>query len=199
MVESRADSRAPCALRCHYTTHQWRVVYRQPAGNSSCPKTRYNAPFTTCVRGCAMVSHLVFYQRGLIALVWVFLMLYGLWPLEPAAARPMTPKPLMPRGKHSKKPKSFLGLTRKPCCAACEQAIEATRLQPSPPPPPTITSIRGRRRQVDTSHHFCPDPDCRDGGWLGLGNITSNGHVQRASQWRPLATALLQQMSRVFS
>jgi len=26
-----------------------------------------------------MVSHLVFYQLGLIALVWVFLMLYGLW------------------------------------------------------------------------------------------------------------------------
>src|SRR2546426_396276 len=27
------------------------VVYLYPAGNSSCPKTRYNAPFTTCVRG----------------------------------------------------------------------------------------------------------------------------------------------------
>ena len=29
-----------------------------------------------------MVSHLVFYQLGLIVLVWVFLMLSGLWPLE---------------------------------------------------------------------------------------------------------------------
>src|SRR5437899_3084581 len=71
-----------------------------------------------------MVSHLVFYQLGLIALVWVFLILSGLWPSEPAAARPMTPKPLMPRGKRSKKPQPFQGLTRKPCCAACEQAIE---------------------------------------------------------------------------
>src|SRR5919108_4567313 len=122
-----------------------------------------------------MVSHLVFYQLGLIALVWVFLMLSGLWPSAPAAARPMTPKPLLPRCKPSKKPKSFPGLTRKPCCAACEQAIEAPRLQPSPPPPP-ITATRGRRRHINTSQHFCPDPACRYGGWLGLGNITSNGH-----------------------
>src|SRR5712691_2477675 len=131
-----------------------------------------------------MVSHLVFYQLGLIVLVWVFLMLSGLWPSEPAAARPMTPKPLMPRGKRSKKPQHFQGLTRQPCCAACEQAIEATRLPPSPPPPP-MTSTRGRRRHIDTSQHFCPDPACRYGGWLGPGNITSNGHPS-SGQWRQL-------------
>ena len=131
-----------------------------------------------------MVSHLVFYQLGLIALVWVFLMLYGLWPSEPAAARPMPPKPLMPQGKRSKQPQPFQGLTHKPCCAACEQAIEATRLPPSPPPPP-ITSARARRRHIDTSQHFCPDPACRYGGWLGLGNITSNGHPS-SGLWRQL-------------
>ena len=70
-----------------------------------------------------MISNLVFYQLGLIALVSLFLILYGLWPSEPAAARPMTPKPLMPRGKRSKKPQPFEGLTRQPCCAACEQVI----------------------------------------------------------------------------
>jgi hypothetical protein len=132
-----------------------------------------------------MVSHLVFYQLGLIVLVWVFLMLYGLWPSEPAAARPMPPKPLLPRCKYSKKPKPFPGLTRQPCCTACEQAIETPRLQPSPPPLPTIPSTRGRRRHVDTSRHFCPDPDCRYGGWLGLGNITSNGHPS-GGPWRQL-------------
>ena len=132
-----------------------------------------------------MVSHLVFYQLGLIALVWLFLMLYRLWPSEPAAARPMPPKPLMPQGKRSKKPKPFPGLTRKPSCAACEQAIEAPRLQPSPPPSPTVPSTRGRRRHVDTSYHFCPDPACRYGGWLGLGNITSNGHPS-GGPWRQL-------------
>ena len=75
-----------------------------------------------------MVSHLVFYQLGLIVLVWVFLMLSGLWPSEPTTARPMPPKPLRPRGKYSKKPKPFPGLTRQPCCTACEQAIETPRL-----------------------------------------------------------------------
>src|SRR5438046_10389022 len=73
-----------------------------------------------------MVSSLVFYQVGLIALVCLFLILSGLWLSAPAAARPMTLKPLLPRCKHSKKPKPFLGLTRKPCCAACEQV---SRLQ----------------------------------------------------------------------
>jgi IS1 family transposase len=44
---------------------------------------------------------------------------------------------------------------------------------------------QGRRRQVDTSRHFCPDPDCRYGGWLGLGNISANGHPN-GGPWRQL-------------
>src|SRR4029453_1766534 len=132
-----------------------------------------------------MVSHLVFYQLGLIALVSLFLICSGLWHWEPVCARPMPPKPLLPRGKHSKKPTPFPGPPRKPYCAACAQAIAAPRLQPSPPPPPTVTSPRGRRRHVDTSDHFCPDPACRYGGWLGLGNITSNGHPS-GGPWRQL-------------
>ena len=122
-----------------------------------------------------MVSSLGFYQLVLIALVWLFLMLSWVWPSEPAAARPRPPTPVTPPRTRSTAPKPFPGLTRKPSCAACEQAIEAPRLQPSPPPPPTVPSTRGRRRHVDTSDHFCPDRDCRYGGWLGLGNITSNG------------------------
>src|SRR5215470_2196059 len=82
----------------------------------------------------------------------------------------------------------FPGLTRKPSCAACEQALEAPRLQPSPPPPPTVPSTRGRRRHVDTSDHFCPDRDCRYGGWRGRGNITSNGHPS-GGPWRQLHCA----------
>jgi IS1 family transposase len=35
---------------------------------------------------------------------------------------------------------------------------------------------RGRKRTVDTSGHFCPDPDCSYHGWLGRGNIRANGH-----------------------
>ena len=54
------------------------VVYLYLAGNSERPRIRYNTPFPTCVRGIVMLSNIVFYQLGLIALIWVFLMLYGL-------------------------------------------------------------------------------------------------------------------------
>src|SRR6266567_1743295 len=131
-----------------------------------------------------MVSNLVFYQLVLIALVWLFLMLYGLWLSEPTAARPPTPEPLMPPRHRSKEPKPFMGLTHKPHCEACEQGVESRREPPCAPPPPLV-STRGRRRHVDTSHHFCPDPACRYGGWLGLGNISSNGHPS-GGPWRQL-------------
>jgi IS1 family transposase len=44
---------------------------------------------------------------------------------------------------------------------------------------------RGRRRTVDTQAHFCPDPDCSYHGWLGRGNIRSNGHPS-GQPWRQL-------------
>jgi IS1 family transposase len=44
---------------------------------------------------------------------------------------------------------------------------------------------RGRRRQVDTSTHFCPNPDCAYRGWLGLGNLRANGHPH-GGPWRQL-------------
>jgi hypothetical protein len=131
-----------------------------------------------------MVSNLVFSQLILIALVWVFLMLYWLWSSEPAAARPTTSKPLTPPRTRSKEPKPFPGLTRKPRCDACEQVV-ASYHEPPCAPPPRIIATGGRRRQVDTSQHFCPDPDCRYGGWPGLGNITSNGHPS-GGPWRQL-------------
>ena len=54
-----------------------------------------------------MISHLVFYQLALIAVMWVFLMLYGLWPSEPMATRLPTPEPLMPLRHRAKEPKPF--------------------------------------------------------------------------------------------
>ena len=38
---------------------------------------------------------------------------------------------------------------------------------------------------MNTSCHFCPAPACRYGGWLGLGNITSNG-PPNGGPWRQL-------------
>ena len=121
-----------------------------------------------------MVSNLVFYQLVLIALAWLFLMLSWVWPSEPAAARPRPPTPVTPPRKRSMVPTPFPGLIHKPHCDLCAQAVASHREPPCAPSPRRI-STRGRRRQVDTSRHCCPDPDCRYGGWLGLGNLTSNG------------------------
>jgi IS1 family transposase len=44
---------------------------------------------------------------------------------------------------------------------------------------------RGRRRQVDTATHFCPNPDCRYRGWAGWGNLRANGHPN-GGRWRQL-------------
>jgi IS1 family transposase len=38
---------------------------------------------------------------------------------------------------------------------------------------------------VNTACHFCPAPACRYGGWLGLGNISANGHPN-GGPWRQL-------------
>jgi len=132
-----------------------------------------------------MIPHRFFSQLVLIALVWVFLMLYGLWPLEPAAVRPTPPKPVTPPRKRSCAPQPLIGSTRKPPCDACEEGV-APRREPPCAPPPLLVSTRGRRRQVDTSQQFCPAPACRYGGWLGLGNIRANGHPS-GGPWQQLS------------
>src|SRR5215510_9072346 len=132
-----------------------------------------------------MVSNLFFYQVVLIALVWLFLILSWLWPSEPTAVPPSPSKPVTPPRQRSKKPQPFTGLTCKPHCEACEQALETPMLAPPSAPLPKITSTRGRRRHVPTSQHFCPKPACPYGGWPGLGNISANGHPS-GGVWRQL-------------
>ena len=44
---------------------------------------------------------------------------------------------------------------------------------------------RGRRRHVDTSMHFCPNPACASRGWVGWGNLRANGHPH-GGPWRQL-------------
>ena len=133
-----------------------------------------------------MVSNLFFYQLVLIALVWLFLMLHWLWPSESAAARRLTPaQPVPPPRKRSTaSPNPFRASPANPTATPVSKTSSPAPPPPSAPPPPLI-STRGRRRQVDTSHHFCPDPDCRYGGWLGLGNISANGHPS-GGPWRQL-------------
>jgi hypothetical protein len=131
-----------------------------------------------------MISHHVFYQLTLIVLVWLFLMLHWLWRSAPASTRLTTAQPIPTPRKRSKGPKPFQGLTRKPHCDACEQDVNLRR-EPPCALPPRLVSLRGRRRQVDTSHHFCPNPHCRYSGWTGLGNISANGHPS-GGPWRQL-------------
>ncbi len=131
-----------------------------------------------------MVSHLFFYQLVLVALVWLCVMLQWAWPSDPATVGPTTPEPPGPRPKRHRAPTPFAGLTTKPHCDACEHS-GAPRPQTASSPPPRMVSTRGRRRQVDTSTHFCPNPDCAYRGWVGWGNLRANGHPS-GGPWRQL-------------
>jgi hypothetical protein len=129
-----------------------------------------------------MVSPLFFYELGLIALVWLFLLLCWLGPNAATVRRQPIAPPKPPQRKRSTAPKAFAGLTTKPHCALCER--EAAHPQPAPPAPPEPMPPTNRRpREIDTSRHFCPHAGCDYRGWLGLGNLRANGHPSGGS-WR---------------
>ncbi len=128
-----------------------------------------------------MVSHLVYYQLALLALVWLFVMLH-VAESRRGAPIPPTATPITPTRKRSNEPQPFNGLTQKPPCALC--ARETTHPKAPPPVPPDPMAPTNRRpRAVDTSRHFCPHTDCDYRGWLGLGNLRANGHPS-GGPWR---------------
>src|SRR5713101_948637 len=129
-----------------------------------------------------MVSHLFFYQLTLIALVWLCVMLQWVWPSSPTAVCPTTPEP--PPLKRNREPQPFEGFITKPPCDACAPSSDPPPQTPSCPPP-RMEPTRGRRRHVDTSMHFCPNPDCAYRGWVGWGNLRANGHPN-GGPWRQL-------------
>ncbi len=129
-----------------------------------------------------MIPQQFFYQLVVLGLLWLFVMLHYAWPSRCMASPHKPAKPIMPLRKRSSDPKPFPGLTRKPLCAACEQ-VHAYAPQPPGCPPPRIVPTRGRPRQVDTSQHFCPYPDCAYQGWAGWGNLQANGHPS-GGPWR---------------
>ena len=131
-----------------------------------------------------MAPHLLFYQLLLVALVLVCLMVHVWWPDAPRAI-PQTPRRPAPlRRKRSPAPKPFPGFIHKPLCEACEQGATARSKAPDFPPP-LVRFTRGRQRTVDTQAHFCPAPQCAYHGWLGRGNLRSNGHPG-GGPWRQL-------------
>lgn len=128
-----------------------------------------------------MVSHLLFYQLALIALVWLFLMCHVAWPIRRAQGHP-PPVPRQPRRKRTNDPQPFAGLTHKPHCPLCEHEVD--HAPPLPPVRPDPMQPTNRRpREVDTSLHFCPYAGCDYRGWLGLGNLRANGHPS-GGPWR---------------
>src|SRR4029453_13555201 len=112
-----------------------------------------------------MVSHLFFYQLVLVALVWLCVMLQWAWPSDPATCPPPS-EPTPPEPKRHREPTPFAGPPPKPHCDTCEHSTAPCPPAPSTPPP-RIVPTQGRRRHVDTSMHFCPNPDCEIGGWVG--------------------------------
>jgi IS1 family transposase len=132
-----------------------------------------------------MLSDALFYELLLLALLWLCIMRYDAWPSDCPAGSQRTPQPAKPPRKRAHDPKPFPGLTPKPRCAACEQAAQEPAAPPPPTPPPPLTSSRGRPRQVDTSRHFCPNPDCDYRGWVSWGNLSANGHPS-GGPWRQL-------------
>jgi hypothetical protein len=126
-----------------------------------------------------MVSHHLFYQLALLAVIWLFVMLH-LTGAKPG--RPAPPMSAKPKRKRSTEPKAFEGLTKKPHCALCDQEIGATPPAPPRRPDPMPPTHR-RPRTVDTSMHFCPHTDCDYRGWRGLNNLRANGHPN-GGRWR---------------
>src|SRR5215471_18891534 len=167
-----------------HTSLPW-VLYLQLAANSHRLKTGYNTLISPPLRGgFAMVSHLFFYQLVLIALVWLCVILHWVWPSDSTIACPTLPLPPPSSPKRRREPKPFVGFTHKPHCDACAHAT-APRPQAPSAPPPRLVPTRGRHRQVDTSTHFCPNPDCASRGWVGWGNLRANGHPN-GGPWRQL-------------
>jgi hypothetical protein len=128
-----------------------------------------------------MVPTLFFYEIVLVALAWLFLMLYWLWPNDPTTRYPTRLQPRLSR-KRSNEPKPFAGLTQRPYCALCEQDVMHPQALP-PTPPDLLPPTHRRPRTVDTSRHFCPHAGCDYRGWLGLGNLRANGHPT-GGPWR---------------
>src|SRR6266702_684295 len=98
----------------------------------------------------AMVSHHVFSQFVLLALIWLFGILHLSRPKRAvtAPAVPALPEPLTPKRPRSNEPKPFEGLTQQPHCALCEQATASPKAPPPVPPAPMAPPPRRPREEA---------------------------------------------------
>jgi IS1 family transposase/transposase-like protein len=131
-----------------------------------------------------MIPDPLFYKLLLVTLVWLCIMVHMLWPSQRAATRLPPSTPLTPQHRRPRARKPFAGFTRKPHCDACEQGTAPRPQAPTISPTPII-AMQGRPRHIDTSYQFCPNAACPYYGWVGLGNVSSNGHPS-GGPWRQL-------------
>jgi len=108
-----------------------------------------------------MVSHHVFSQLVLCALIWLFIILYLTRPKHPVTAPDVSadPESLTPKRHRSNEPKPFEGLTQKPHCALCARDT-ASPQAPSAVPPAPMAPTHRRPREVDTSRPKFPLGKC---------------------------------------
>jgi IS1 family transposase/transposase-like protein len=125
-----------------------------------------------------MRSDLALYLITGVCLILLVLLTHWRWRCSKTV--PATLKPT----RRKREPNPFAGYTRKPECELCEQGMPSRPPRPDAPPP-RMTFTRGRRRQVDITGHFCPQPDCSYRGWVDWGNIRANGHPN-GRRWRQL-------------
>jgi transposase-like protein len=125
-----------------------------------------------------MRSDLALYLVTGVFLILLVLLTHWRWSRSRTA--PATPK----LTRRKREPKPFAGYTRKPECELCEQEVASHPPLPGALPP-QLTFTRGRRRQVDTSGHFCPHTECAYHGRVDFGNIRANGHPN-GRRWRQL-------------
>jgi hypothetical protein len=106
-----------------------------------------------------MRSDLAFYLVTGVFLLLLVLLTRWRWCRTKTAPAP--PRP--PRGKRD--PKPFDGYTRKPECERCEQEVEFHPQMPGAPPP-RMGFMRGCRRYIETTGHFCPHAECAYQGYV---------------------------------
>ena len=114
------------------------------------------------------------------AVFFILLVLLPRWLWRHGKTTPVTTKSTRPK----REPKPFAGLTRQPECELCEQGLDSHPQLPGAPPP-RMSFTRGRRRQVATTGHFCPQATCSYHGRVDWGNIRANGHPN-GRRWRQL-------------
>src|SRR5215510_2892093 len=111
------------------------------------------------MEGGSMGDDWLFHALLLLGLLWLSVMLSGLWPRGRGATGQMTPTPAQPISKRCTDAKPFPGLTTKPPCEACEHVVAPYQQAPMVPTP-LLMVTRGQRRALDTQQHFCPDHEC---------------------------------------